>query len=153
MKNLSTIDFGLLLLRIWLAIGLFTNHGWEKLFQFNEMLEKFPDPLLLGKTTGLVFALICDGICTILIALGMFTRLSSFLIVINMSVVFFIFWQAKITEIHGELPFIYLGTYLFLSISGAGKYSLDAIYGLDPLKNFRILIKNQQKLLLWKNQK
>lgn len=128
------MDIGLLLLRIWLAIGLFTNHGWEKLFRFNEMLEKFPDPLLLGKTPGLIFALICDGICSILVALGLFTRISSALIAINMSVAFFIFWKSQISEIHGELPFIYLGAYLFLLFSGAGKFSLDRFFGLDSLK-------------------
>lgn len=140
MKNLNTIDIGLLLLRVWLAIGLFTNHGWEKLVQFHEMSENFPDPLFLGKTTGLVFALLCDSICSILIALGLFTRISSFLVVLNMSVAFFIFWQAEITQIHGELPFIYLGAYLSLLITGAGKFSLDQLLRKHyPMSRARIL--------------
>lgn len=143
MRNLNTIDLGLLLLRVWLAIGLFTNHGWEKLSQFNEMSISFPDPLQLGQTTGLVFALLCDGVCSILVTLGLFTRISSFLIGINMSVAFFIFWKAQITAIQGELPFIYLGAYLSLVITGAGKYSLDTLYHLDPLTKLKIGSKKQ----------
>lgn len=125
MRNLITIDTGLLILRIWLAIGLFTNHGSEKLSGFNTMLVDFPDPLNIGKTAGLVFALLSDGICSVLVALGLFTRFSSFVIVLNMTIAFFIFWETQITQIHGELPFVYLGAYLSLFIMGAGEFSLD----------------------------
>lgn len=125
MKRFANTDIGLLVLRIGLAIGLFTNHGWEKLARFGEMAQSFPDPLHLGKTTGLVFALLSDSICSILVALGLFTRISSIILIINMSVAFFVFWEAVITKPEGELPFIYLIAYIMIAISGAGKFSLD----------------------------
>lgn len=125
MKRFTNTNVGLLVLRVCLAIGLFTNHGWEKVAHFGEMSQSFPDPLHIGKTGGLVFALVSDSICSLLVALGLFTRISSLLISINMSVAFFVFWNAKITQIDGELPFIYLGGYLALFFTGAGNFSLD----------------------------
>lgn len=125
MNRLATVDTGLLVLRVWLAIGLFTNHGWEKLAHFGEMAQNFPDPLHIGKTTGLGFALLSDSICSLLVALGLFTRISSLIILTNLSVAFFIFWNAALTQIDGELPFVYLGGYLAVLICGAGRFSVD----------------------------
>jgi putative oxidoreductase len=69
---------------------IFINHGIEKLFNFNDMLEIFPDPLSIGKFPSLIFALIANGICSILIILGLFTRITALFVTINLIVAVFI---------------------------------------------------------------
>jgi putative oxidoreductase len=41
------------------------------------MQQHFPDPVGIGSTASLLFALIADGICSILIILGLFARLAA----------------------------------------------------------------------------
>ena len=89
------------------------------------MLEVFPNPLSIGKFPSLIFALIADGICSILIILGLFTRISTMLIFINLLVALIIIHQANFTEIHGELAAIYLMITLILFCYGPGNMSLD----------------------------
>ncbi|MHA7058831.1 DoxX family protein [Aquimarina sp. M1] len=129
MKSLHFLknhDLALLLLRIFTGSALFIQHGVEKLFGFNQMLEIFPNPLYIGKLPSLIFALFTDGILSIFIIFGIFTRLSSTFICINLIVAFFVFHKANFEE--GEVAFIYLGIMLSLFLSGAGKYSIDKKY-------------------------
>ena len=84
------IDLALLLLRILVSFSLFYKQGIEKLTGFSNMQTHFPDPLHIGVTPGLIFALITDGICSLLIIFGIATRLAALLIVINLTVIFMV---------------------------------------------------------------
>ena len=53
-QNSPTADFGLLMLRVWLGVAIFLNHGWSKLTQFHEMAPHFFDPLHVGSPVSLV---------------------------------------------------------------------------------------------------
>jgi putative oxidoreductase len=120
----SSYDFGLLVLRVWLGISLFSLHGIEKLFGFADMLAKAPDPIHIGPLPGLIFATLSDGICSILVLLGLFTRLSALIIVINLFVVF-AFMRGFSFVGTGQVVYIYLGAYLAIFAAGAGRYSID----------------------------
>jgi putative oxidoreductase len=122
----ASVDLGLLILRGWLGISLFIMHGIEKLFHFHDMLMMpFPDPLHIGSGTGLVFATLSDGICSLLVLFGFFTRFAAAIIVINLLVVFIFLHGFSFHQDHGQLVYVYLGGYLAILASGAGKYSLD----------------------------
>jgi len=132
MKNILKLSFipldtdlGLLFIRIWFAFGLFFRHGFEKFTRFPHMLGHFPDPLHVGPVIGLSFALITDGICTLLIILGFGTRLAALLLTINLLVVFAFIHGLSIMKDHAELVYSYLGLSVFIVIAGPGKYSLD----------------------------
>ena len=118
-------DIALLILRIWLGLGLFVKHGMEKLFHFSQMQAHFPDPLHIGATFGLIFALLSDGICSLLVLLGFATRLAALIIVINLLVVFTFIHHFSFREDHAELVYVLLGGFLTILIAGGGKYSLD----------------------------
>lgn len=120
----QSIDLGLLLLRVWLGMSLFVRHGIEKVFGFSDMLTHFPDPLHIGAFPSLVFATLSDGICSILIILGLFTRLSSVVVMINLFVIF-TFLRGFSFVGDGQLVYVYLGGYIAIFVSGAGKYSID----------------------------
>jgi len=54
----TSVDLGLLVLRLWLGLSLLGLLGWTKLSTFGEMSGKFPDPLGIGHpgSLGLQFS-------------------------------------------------------------------------------------------------
>ena len=132
MKKLLTLnylpdnrDLALLLLQILVGFSLFYKHGIEKLTGFSNMQKHFPDPLHIGVTTGLMFALLTDGICSLLIIFVFATSLASSLIIFNLSVVFFFLHGASSVDAHAEMGYVYLASFLCILLAGAGKYSID----------------------------
>lgn len=121
-----SIDLALVVLRITLGLGLFLKHGVEKLTGFSQMATHFPDPIGIGPIPSLAFALLSDGICSLLIILGIGTRLAAMIVTINLLVVFSILHRFNLYEAHGELVWIYLGGFLTLVFTGGGRFSLDA---------------------------
>lgn len=121
-----SVDCALLLLRIWLGGTLFLKHGLEKLTGFSQMAAHFPDPLHIGAVPSLIFALISDGICSILIVLGVATRLAALIVAINTAVAFVFVHHARFFgQGNGELPWLYLGGALTLLLAGPGRHSVD----------------------------
>jgi putative oxidoreductase len=123
-------DAGLLLLRLLIAAPLFLRHGVEKLTTFSYMATVFPDPLHIGPVPSLVIAMLSDGICSVLIILGLATRWAALFIFFNIFVAWsfahhFLFWGVK--GEHGELIVLYLGAMLALFLAGPGKYSVDGM--------------------------
>ena len=118
-------EIGLLVIRLWVGIGLFAKHGIEKFIHFGQMQQHFPDLLHLGSTTSLLFALLSDGICSVLIIIGLATRLSALIVVINLTIVFLLMHQFSFVKEHAELVYLYLVAMLTILIAGPGKYSID----------------------------
>jgi putative oxidoreductase len=129
----ATFDWGLLVLRIWFGLSLFLKHGWEKPTNFAQMAQHFPNPLHVGPVPGLLFALISDAICSILVVLGLATRwaaLWSFVnILIAWSFIHHFQFFGKGAD-HGEAIVLYLGGFLALVIMGPGRFSLDRKLGI-----------------------
>jgi putative oxidoreductase len=128
----AKVDCGLLALRLATALPLFLRHGTEKLFRFHQMAGHFPDPLGIGAVPSLLFATLSDGICSLLIILGLATRWAALVCFVNLFVALafvhhFEIWGPR--GEHGELMILYLGAMLTLMLSGAGKYSVDAKMG------------------------
>lgn len=122
-----SLDLFLFFLRITVGSLIFINHGIEKIFTFNHMLSIFPDPVGLGKFPSLIFALLADGICSILLIFGLFTRISALLLSINLFVALVLFHKLQITEVHGELVAVYLAITCMLFLYGSGNISIDKL--------------------------
>ena len=118
-------DVALLVLRVWLGIGIFLNHGIEKFVNFSQMQQHFPDPVGIGSTASLLFALIADGICSILIIFGLFTRLAALYAAINLFAAFAFLFKFSLSKPPAEIAFVYLGGCIAILLAGAGKYSID----------------------------
>jgi putative oxidoreductase len=121
----ANIDVALLVLRLWMGFVLFAKHGIEKLVNFSQMQQHFPDPLHLSSTFSLSFSLLSDGICSLLIVFGIATRLAALVVVINLFIVFLTMHQFSFAKEHAELVYVFLGSFLTIFIAGAGKYSID----------------------------
>jgi putative oxidoreductase len=120
------VDIALLILRLWVSTSLFYKHGLEKVLHFQTMATHFPDPIGVGARFGLVYALLSDAICSVLVAIGLVTRLAAFLVVVNMAVIFIFMHHGSFVEDHAELVYVYLGAFLTLVLAGPGKFSIDA---------------------------
>lgn len=123
--NSNGLHFWLLLLRIAVACFMLT-HGWPKLEKVIEGNYQFADPFGIGAKPSLLLSVFAEAICSILILIGLATRLATIPLIINMAVAAFI--------AHGQDPFakkelalLYLLIYITIAVLGPGKYSVDAM--------------------------
>jgi putative oxidoreductase len=125
----STLDLGLLALRLTVPTSLFLRHGIEKIQHFHAMSAHFPNPLHIGPLPSFAFAFIADAVCMPLLVFGIATRWAALWSFINLFIAWafvhrFLFFGRGAD--HGELIVVYLGVMLTLLIAGPGKYSFDA---------------------------
>jgi putative oxidoreductase len=119
-------DFAILVLRLWTGLSMLLLHGWGKLTTFSEASANFPDPLGIGSTASLILAVFAEVICSGLVAVGLFTRFAVLVLIINMSVAFFVVHQHVLRGTgNGELAFIYLAAFTTIFVAGPGRFSLD----------------------------
>jgi putative oxidoreductase len=124
----TSIDLGLLLLRLWFGLSMLLLHGWPKLMGFSQMAGGFPDPLGVGSRLSLIFALIGEVLCSVLLVLGLYTRAAALGAAITMGVAFALVHQMTLRgENNGELAYAYLGVYLALFLAGAGRFRWMAV--------------------------
>ncbi len=120
-----TIDIGLFILRC--GTGLLTlPHGLTKIQHFNEKADQFYNFMNLGSKFSFVLIIFAEVVCSLLVILGLMTRLAVIPLIISMSVVVFV--------VNGTHPLgdkesglLFLIPYLVLLITGPGKYSMDQL--------------------------
>jgi putative oxidoreductase len=113
-----------LLLRISIAAFMIT-HGWPKLTKLLAGGEiQFGNPIGLGPTLSFILVVFSEFFCSVLIGIGLGTRLASIPLMVTMFVAAFVS--------HGADPFgrketalLYLLFYITLFIIGSRKYSID----------------------------
>ncbi len=119
------LDLGLLSLRVSAGLLMAIGHGYPKLMSWSTKSESFPDPLGVGSPLSLALAIFGELGCSLLVALGLATRLSAVPVVVTMLVAAFI--------VHGDDPFrkqefalVYAIPFITLILTGPGRFSLDA---------------------------
>jgi putative oxidoreductase len=113
------------ILRIMTGL-LFLAHGTAKLFRF-PVTQYFADGVQLFSMTGFTGLLEVAG--GVLIAVGLFTRLTAFILSGFMAVAYFMAHAPR--DFHpinngGELAIVYCFVFLYLAAAGAGPWSVDA---------------------------
>lgn len=120
-------DTGLLILRLVFGLVLLYGHGFEKMSVILSGQEiQFMDPIGIGASTSYYMAAFAEGICTILLILGLFSRIGTLILSINFIVIFIFhaFISRDGFEIL-ELRFLYLFAFIALTLTGPGNLSLD----------------------------
>ena len=126
----SARDMGLLLLRLVFAVVLLYGHGYGKMNVILGGQEiQFMDPIGIGMATSFYLAAFAEGICAILLILGLFSRIASLVLTLNF-VVIFIFHAFIIGDAFEilEMRYLYLFAFLALTLTGPGRFSLDYMF-------------------------
>lgn len=121
--NTAAINLWLLLSRI--AIGSFMlTHGLPKLDKLLAGNIQFADPFGIGPGASLLLTVFAEAFCSILLILGLATRLVTIPLMITMLVAIF---YAHAADPFGkkELAVVYLTIFIGFCILGGGKYSID----------------------------
>ncbi|WP_017730449.1 DoxX family protein [Nafulsella turpanensis] len=118
-----SFDLGLLLLRLVAGAAMLT-HGYPKLQRLLSGNFEFGDPVGLGPEISLILAVFAELICSVLIIVGVLTRLATIPLIITMAIAFFVVHGADAFSSR-ELAFLYLGAYLTIFFTGPGKFSAD----------------------------
>ena len=121
--NDSKVSLFLLAMRIVFGL-LLMHHGLQKLMNFQELSQAFPDPIGVGTSVSLGLAVFAELFCSIGFLAGVLYRLALIPMIFTMFVIVFI--------VHGqqnfaakELPIIYLSVFVLMYLVGPGKYSVD----------------------------
>ncbi|KGO84697.1 DoxX family protein [Flavobacterium rivuli WB 3.3-2 = DSM 21788] len=122
-KNVNSL--AVLILRV-VAGGFMLVHGLEKLEMLKANPVQFADPIGIGEPASLTLAVFAELVCSALLILGLLTRLAIIPLIITMLVAVFIVHAADGFE-KQELGALYLGVYIVLIITGAGKFSVDRL--------------------------
>lgn len=124
-KSFAT-NVALLVLRVSFGATMLLGHGlgkWSKLFSGEEI--QFLDPFGVGATTALALAVFAEVACSVLIMLGLLTRLALIPLIVTMMVAF----NVHVSDAFGvqEKSILYLVVYIVLMLQGAGKFSVDGL--------------------------
>ena len=104
------------------------NHGFDKLRHFNDIVGTFPDPLGVGQEASLILVIVAEVVGSLLLAVGLMTRVAAAVLVIDMFVAFLMVHKTALTgQDSGELAFLYLAGFVILVIAGGGLFSLDTL--------------------------
>jgi putative oxidoreductase len=127
----ASFNIATFLLRVGSGALIFLNHGLAKFNKFSEMQNVFFDPFHIGHRFSLILTLFAELICSLLLVLGLLTRLAAFVLVINMSVAVFLFHfhnnSQPIAEF--EIAVLYLVAFFSILLVGPGKISVDRMIG------------------------
>lgn len=117
-------DIVLLVVRVFVGFAML-SHGFPKLQMLLEGGKiEFFDFMGLGPQISLILTVFAEFVCSILLILGLFTRVALGFLIFTMVIAGFIVHGADPFE-KRELALVYLSVYLLLMVIGAGKVSVD----------------------------
>lgn len=126
--------FNVAILALRLAFGLILcfYYGIDKLKNFGHLEYVFPDPFHFGHRISLVLVIFAELLCSLLIALGLFTRFAALVAVISMAVAEF--WANKghvgmSAGMPHEQAYLYLVAFFVILLVGPGRISVDGAMG------------------------
>lgn len=125
-SNSNTVlkDIILLIVRVFIGFAML-SHGFPKLQMLLDVGQiEFFDFLGLGPMISLILTVIAEFVCSILLILGLFTRVALGFLIFTMIIAGFVVHAADPFE-KREMSMIYLSVYLLLMVFGAGKISID----------------------------
>lgn len=141
----SIASGGLLVLRVGFGLMMLIGHGWGKIAKFEQAKDSWavPDlPLLslMSPPVCMIMTIFAEVGCSALLILGLMTRPAAFVFAFTMLVAAF--------QIHADASFfmgdgpskepalLYAIPCLALIISGAGKWSADALIYKEKKRRF-----------------
>lgn len=119
------LDLGLLVIRVGIGFFMIT-HGHDKLHYLLEgQSADFPDPLHVGATASHALTVLAEFFCSLLVVLGLFTRLAAAVLVVETAIIAWVMHAGEPLA-DKEHALMFMVVFLGLALSGAGRYSLDS---------------------------
>ncbi|WP_295230716.1 DoxX family protein [uncultured Chryseobacterium sp.] len=122
-SNSVVKDIVLLAVRVFIGFAML-SHGFPKLQMLIEGKTDFYDFLGMGPQVTLGLTVFAEFVCSILLILGLFSRVALGFLIFTMLIAGFVVHSADPFE-KQEMSLIYLSIYLMLMVFGAGKFSVD----------------------------
>lgn len=123
-KNYSNpINVGLLIVRVFTSTMMLT-HGGPKFMRLLDGNLKFGDPIGIGSELSFILVVFAEFFCSILIIIGLGTRLATIPLIITMLVALLIAHASDPILDHTNI-LAYLAGYIVLFVTGSGRYSVD----------------------------
>lgn len=114
---------------LWLRLGLgvaMLPHGYDKLTHFAEYQSSFMRFLGLSDSVSLALAIGAEFFCSILLLMGLLTRVALIPLLITALVIVFVAHGGDIAG-EGAAGFVLVVGYVTSLLLGSGAYSLDAV--------------------------
>lgn len=108
--------------------GAMLSHGIPKLMAFATLKETFPDPIGVGSMFSLMLSIGAEVGCSLLLILGLFTRLAVLPLAFTMLMAFFVIHASDPFAVK-ELAMMYFMIYVAIFSLGGGNYSVDRLIG------------------------
>lgn len=121
----TAVDAALLVLRVGFGITMLPN-GLNKVTGFAEKKNDFINFLGVGPSISLSLAIFAELGCSVLLIVGLFTRLATVPLIITALVIVFMAQHGDIFG-DGAAGFSYLLVYIAILLAGPGWYSIDAL--------------------------
>ncbi len=102
------------------------QHGWPKLMAFGDLVDGFSDPFGMGSAISLVLIILAELVCSILVMLGVWTRIALIPLIIGMAVIAFMV-KGDGAFADQELSLVYLFAFSALWFTGSGRFAVDRI--------------------------
>ena len=116
--------WALLFFRVAVASELLIAHGLKKIGVGVAIAETVPNPLGLPEALNQGFAIVANIGMPLFIVLGLLTRIAALpILAITLTGYFVVHFNDPILV--KDIPFMYSVSFLFIAITGAGRYSLD----------------------------
>jgi putative oxidoreductase len=120
----GSVDWGVLILRVGISCLMIT-HGYAKLTGFLSGNHSFADPIGIGEKLSYLLTICAEFGCSILVILGLGTRLALLPLIFTMLVVVFIVHAKDAFDVK-EHALLFLFAYVALFLTGPGRFSVDS---------------------------
>jgi putative oxidoreductase len=124
----ALFNLAILSLRVVLGLMICLQHGIPKLANFSELQHNFYDPFHIGHRFSLILNILAEVFASMLLALGLFSRIAAGVLCINMAVAIFLFHKGQELKSY-ELAVLFFTGFLVILLTGPGKISVDAMSG------------------------
>jgi putative oxidoreductase len=122
----NAFNFAMLVQRVVTGLMLLIAHGLLKISNFSELSGTFFDPFHIGHRNSLVLCIFSEVFCSMLLVLGLFTRLAAFVIVLELSFLVFMYHRGQPIK-NLDLAIMYLTSTFSVLLLGPGRVSVDGM--------------------------
>jgi putative oxidoreductase len=124
----NAFNFALLVQRVVTGLMLLVVHGLPRISNFSQLSSTFYDPFQIGHRNSLLLVIFAEIFCSMLLVLGLFTRIAAFVILVNLAIAIFMYYKGQPIK-NMDVGIIYLASVFTILLIGPGRVSVDGMMG------------------------